>query len=101
MVAVAANVNGLPVKPVLVASNVFAPAVDPRVQLPTAAIPLASVVAVVPVILPPPEATEKVTETPETGLLFASVTNTLGGTGTAVPDAAVWLLPPLMEMVVD
>ena len=50
----------------------------PNVQLPTAAIPLASVFTVPPVIDPPPDATVKVTVTPDTGLLFASVIFTLG-----------------------
>ena len=88
-VAAAAKVKGLPVKPALVTVKVFAPAVVPSIQLPTVAIPAASVVAVPPVMLPPPEATAKVTDTPETGLLFASVTNTLGAVETAVPTGAL------------
>ena len=41
----------------LVAVNVLVPAVVPSVQLPTVATPLAFVVAVPPVIDPPPDAT--------------------------------------------
>jgi hypothetical protein len=51
-----------------VAVSVFAPAVVPSFQEPTVATPLAFVVAPVPVAEPPPEATAKVTATPETGL---------------------------------
>jgi len=47
--------------------------------------PLAFVVAAAPVTLPPPEATAKVTLTPETGLFCASRTITEGGVATAVP----------------
>ena len=51
------------------AVSVLAPAVVPRVQLPTVAIPAAFVVAEAPVTVPPPETTVKLTTTPETGLL--------------------------------
>src|SRR5437660_5359814 len=47
-VPVAVNVTGLPDSEPDVAVSVFAPAVGPRVHLPTAAIPLASVVTVAP-----------------------------------------------------
>ena len=87
-VPVAVKVTGLPASPVDVAVRVLGPAVVPRVQLPTVAIPLAFVVWVSPVPEPPPEATAKVTLTPATGLLFASRTITDGGVVTAVPAVA-------------
>src|SRR5438067_180388 len=93
-VPVAANVTGLPDSEPEVAVSVLLPAVVPRVQLPTAAIPLASVVWVAPVTLPPPEPGAKVTDTPETGLPNGSVTITDGGTGTALPAGACCALPP-------
>jgi hypothetical protein len=68
---VAVNVAGLPeeiVAPLAVAVSVFAPAVGPRVQEPTVAMPWAFVVAVAPVTLPPPDATAKVTVTPANGV---------------------------------
>jgi hypothetical protein len=68
-VAVAVKVTGEPVSPVEVAVKVFDPALVPKVQEPTVAIPEALVVVVAPVIEPPPLATAKVTLTPETGLL--------------------------------
>src|SRR5213596_3868236 len=68
-VPVAVKVSGLPARPVDVAVNVFGPAVVPRVQLVTAAMPLAFVVTgLVGVTLPPPDATAHVTATPATGL---------------------------------
>src|SRR5690349_17294833 len=81
---VAVNVTGLPFNPVDVAVNVFAPATVPSVQLPIVAMPLALVVWVGPVMLPPPEANANVTDTPDTGLPFASFTITDGGVATAV-----------------
>ena len=75
------------------AVSVLAPAVVLSVQLPTVAMPEESVVAEAPVMLPLPEATAKVTATPATGLLLASVTRTLGGMVTAVPTWTVWPLP--------
>ena len=48
---------------------------------------------------PPPEATAKVTPTPETGLPNWSLTMTLGAVETAVPTVVDWLLPSLMAMV--
>jgi hypothetical protein len=92
-VPVAEKVSGEPVSPVLVAVSVLPPGIGPRVQLPIVAIPLALVVWVAPVTLPPPEATAKVTVIPATGLLRASRTRTLGAIGTADPAGAVWLLP--------
>ncbi len=99
-VPVAVKVTGEPERPLLVAVSVFVPAVVPRVQLPTVAMPEESVVAELPVIEPPPEATAKVTTTPDTGLLFASVTSTLGLVATAVPTVADWLLPAFRVILV-
>src|ERR1019366_7827178 len=90
---VAVNVTGDPVSPVDVAVIVFVPAVVPSVQLPTVAIPLVFVVCVPLVMLPPPEATTKVTLTPLTALPFASFTITLGSVATADPAVALWLFP--------
>src|ERR1019366_3435698 len=96
----AVNVTGLPMSPALAAVKVFAPANAPSVQLPTVAMPLALVVCAPPARLPPPVATANVTLTPLTGLLFASLTSTLGGVATAVPLVAVWPLPALIAICV-
>ena len=92
-VPVAVNVTGLPESVPDVAVSVLDPAVVESVQLPTAAIPLASVVCVAPVTLPLAGPGANVTDTPEAGLPNASVTITDGGTRTAVPAGAVWPLP--------
>src|SRR5438876_895129 len=92
-VPVAVKVTGLPFTPVDVAVRVLIPAALPSVQLPTAAIPLASVVWPGPVMVPFPAATANVTATPATGLPLASLTMTAGGIGTALPAATVWLFP--------
>src|SRR2546422_1653515 len=68
---VALNVTGLPWSVPDVAVSVFGPAVLPRVQLVTAAMPLALVVCEAPVTLPPPVPAAKVTATPATGLAKA------------------------------
>ena len=73
----------------LEAVSVFGPAVAPSVQLPTAAMPLPSVTALVAVALPPPDATANVTVTPLMGLPAASFTTTLGAVATAVPTVAL------------
>ena len=88
-VPVAVNVIGEPVNEPLVAVIVLEPAVVPNVQLPTVAIPLAFVVVVKLVPEPPPVATAKVTDTPDTGLLDASRTITLGAVLTDVPTVAL------------
>src|SRR5207253_1483085 len=98
-VPVAVNVTGLPFTPGAVAVNVFAPAVVPSVQLPTAAMPLALVVWLAPVMLPLPGPTANVTETPCTGLPFASFTITAGAVATALFTVAVCLSPPLTAML--
>src|SRR5947199_3473228 len=81
------------------AVNVLDPAVVESVQLPTVAIPFASVVWADPVTLPLPRPAAKVTDTPDTGLSNASVTITDGGFGTVVPAGAVCPLPPWGAMV--
>src|SRR5205085_179292 len=88
-VPLAVNVIGLPFTPGAVAVRVFWPAAVPSVQLPTVAMPPASVVWVAPVMLPLPGATANVTPTPGTGLPLASLTITEGGIGTALPAATV------------
>ena len=93
-IAVAVNVTGG--KPETVASMVLAPTVGPRIQLPTVATPLAFVVAVPPVTLPPPPVTAKVTLAPATPLPRASLSLAAGGTGTARPIGEVWPLPLLV-----
>ena len=50
-----------------VALSSLVPAAEPNVQLPTVAIPLASVTWIGPVTLPPPAVTLNVTVTPTTG----------------------------------
>src|SRR5882762_3245203 len=97
---VAVKVTGLPVSPVAVAVSEFEPAVGPRVQDVTVAIPFVPVVTgVVGTSVPPPDATANVTATPATGLPLASCTITDGSIGTAVPAVAVWLLPALSAIV--
>src|SRR5882762_4014242 len=97
-VPVAVNVTGLPFNPVDVAVRVLAPAVLPSVQLPTVAMPLALVVGVAPVTLPPPSAGANVTATPATGLPNWSFTITAGGV-TAVFTVAVCLSPAETAML--
>jgi len=71
------------------ADRVFAPASVPRVQLPTVAMPDASVVALPPVTVPPPLVTVNVTGAPADGLPLASLTRTEGSSVTCVPGGAV------------
>ena len=99
-VPVAEKVTGLPVSPLDVAVRVFTPAVLPSVQLPTVATPLTLVVDEVPVALPPPNATAKVTATPLTALPLWSVTRTEGAVAIAAPTVPLWLLPALTAIVV-
>ena len=98
-VPLAVKVTGLPFTPGAVAVSVFCPATVPSVQLPTAARPPALVVWLAPVRLPLPSPTANVTETPCTGLPFASFTTTAGGVATAVFTVAVWLSPLLTAML--
>jgi len=93
-VPVAVKVTGLPESVPDVAVSVLLPAVVPSVQLPTVAIPLASLIWVAPVTLPLPGPGAKVTDTPETGLPNASVTSTDGAIKTALPAGAVCPPPP-------
>jgi len=88
-VPVAVNVTGEPASPVAVAVRVFAPTVVPSVQLPTVAVPLAFVVWLLPVREPPPLATAKITLTPLTGVLLASVMITVGRVTKAPPTVVV------------
>jgi hypothetical protein len=90
---VAVIVTGEPVRPGPVAVRLLAPAVVPKVQPPTVAMPVALVIADAPVIEPLPEATAKVTVTPGTALLCESLTRTLGAVATALPAVAVCALP--------
>jgi hypothetical protein len=100
-VPVAVNVTGEPESPDTVAVSVFVPAVVPRVQEVTAAIPEEFVDTVVEGRRdPPPDATAKVTAVPDTGLPPESVTMTDGAIATAEPAVAVWLLPAFTAMVV-
>ena len=88
-VAQAVNVTGARVP--LVAVSAFAPSPAPRVQLPTVAIPAELVVAVPPVIDPPPTVTANVTGTPAMGDPLTSLTMTDGNSpaATCAPGGAV------------
>ena len=83
------KVTGEPDNPVDVAVRVFVPALVPKVHDATVAIPAALVVAAAPVIEPLPLATAKVTLTPETGLLLASLMMTEESTETVVATVAL------------
>ncbi len=87
-VPVATKVTGFPTKPdpVAEAVSVLIPRFGPRTHWPAVAIPLASVVWVPAVTVPPPEVTAKVTVTPGSWLPFSSRTITEGGVATAVPS---------------
>src|SRR5437868_14265572 len=77
--AVAVNVTGG--RPAAVAVSVLVPS-EPRVQLPTFAMPKVFVVVAPPVTDPPPVATANVTATPAVGFPLASLTVTDGATET-------------------
>ena len=104
VVVVAVAVVAFAVKEVvsdpLVAVKVCVPAVEPSTQLPTAAIPFEPVVADDPDIKPLPVGTAKLTVAPLTGLLFTSLTITLGGISTAVLTGADWLFPAFTAICV-
>ena len=88
--AVAVNVTGLPARPADVAVTVLFPTAVPSFHDVTLATPWASVfTALVGFTVPPPDATAKVTLTPDTGLLYWSRTITAGRTATFVFTAAV------------
>jgi hypothetical protein len=92
---VAVNRTGLPVMPdpVAVALRVFAPGVAPKVQLPTVAIPLASVTTgTAGRTVPAPPVTAKVTVTPATGVPLRSRTSTEGGASTAAFTGALCVI---------
>ena len=76
----------------------FWPAADPMVQLPTVAMPLEFVVAVAPVILPPPAVTANVTDTPAIDCPLAFLTITAGRVATAVPTRTVSPPPALTAL---
>ncbi len=84
------NVAGEPITPVALAVSVLLPAVAPSVHVPaSAAVPSAPVVVVaLPLIDPPPDATAKVTTTPETAALFWSTILIVGWTASAVLTVA-------------
>lgn len=88
-VAVAAKVTGEPDSSIEVTVNVFKPALDPKVHDPTVAMPEEFVVALPPVIEPPPVSTANVTLTPATGMLFASLIMTEGAVETVDPATAL------------
>ena len=71
------------------AESVFAPEPEPSVQLPTVAMPDASVVALPPATVPPPLVTVNVTGAPADGLPLASLTRTDGSSVTCAPGGAV------------
>src|ERR1017187_280468 len=81
--------------PLTLTRRMLRPWVGPRVQPPRVATPFAFVVAVPPVMVPPPESTVKVTVAPATGLPAAFLTMTAGVTGTAAPGAACWPFPAI------
>ena len=89
--AATVKVTGDPVSVPLVAVAVFVPTIVPSVQPPTVAIPCAFVICVVPVMLPPPPVTVKVTVTPATGFPAASFTITAGFVATTAPTVPVTL----------
>ena len=93
LIPVAVKATRLPERPADAAVKLFGPAVLPRVQPPTVAIPLVLVVCDAPVRLPPPEPTANVTATPAIGFPKRSVTSTAGGLPTADPATAVCPLP--------
>ena len=98
---VAVKVTGEPASDPEEAVNELLPAAVPRVHEVSAAMPEESVVtADAGSREPPPEATVKVTETPETAFPPESVTRTDGAEATALPAVALWLLPPLRAIVV-
>src|SRR6185503_1766334 len=76
----------------------LAPLVDPSVHAPAVAMPLASVVCAPPAMLPPPDATEKLTLAPATGPPRSSVIRTLSGVGTEVETGVVCASPAALVM---
>ncbi len=90
-VALAVKVTGLPLSPAEVAVRVLfpLPAVVPRTQLPTVAMPAALVVCDSPETLPPPAVTANVTLTPPTPFPAPSVTFTEGAGETGLPAVPV------------
>ena len=91
--------NGLPLKPLFVAKSELPPPA-PTVQLPIVAIPNESVVAVSPVMLPPPLRMLNVTTTSRTGAPLAAETLTAGRIGTADSAGTVCPSPAKIAIVV-
>jgi hypothetical protein len=95
--AVAMKINGLPLSPARVANKELPPPA-PTVQLPSVATPTESVVAVSPVMVPPPLRMLNVTTMPQTGPPFAAVTLTAGRIGTALDAGTDCPSPAKMAM---
>jgi hypothetical protein len=99
--AVAPNATGLPVSAGIVAAcSDCGPAVVPRVQLATLAMPAELLLTVTDCadVVPsdtvaPASTVEKVTATPATAFPYWSFTATAGGVATAAPGAALWPAP--------
>ena len=97
-IPVAVNVTGLPwTVPEAVAVSVLRPAA--RIQLPTVAMPEASVIWVAPVTLPPPVTAANVTVIPEAGLPSPPRTTTDGLGDTGAPVAPVRFVGEFAEIV--
>src|SRR2546425_6411314 len=94
--AVAPNVTGEPVRPVLEAVALWAPALAPRVHV-TTAMPLASLLLVRG--SDPPPVVPHTTVTLETGLLCASVTRTRSAFGSDWPAGPTWLSPEFVSVL--
>ncbi len=90
--AVAWNVTGEPVSPVLVAVMVLLPAVPPSVTV-AWAVPVASVGPLAGVTIAEPEVTNHLTVTPDTPLPNWSLTFTWSGFARLELTAPVWLSP--------
>jgi len=91
-VPVALNVTGEPFGTEAAAVTVLVPALAPRVQLVSAAIPLEFVLITAGLgglRVPPPAVTVNVTGVPLTGFPWASVTSTDGGAPTTAPTVAL------------
>ena len=90
--AVAWNVTGEPVSPVLVAVMVLEPAVPPSVTV-AWVVPVASVVPLAGVTIAEPEVTNQLTATPDTPLPNWSPTFTWSGFARLELTTPVWLSP--------
>ena len=97
---VAVKVNGEFIKPETVAVKELLPAVVPKVQEVTLAIPEPLVATLVAPKVPPPLAMAKVTVTPETTLPPESFTITEGTVETALPAVADCASPAFFVITV-